>query len=80
MKVAIPSYVEVKIYYENDYEMCFLCGALCLSEYNQYSINRDEKYIDTDVYIEEMDNFQIFIDDLQKQLESHEDILIDYTI
>ena len=80
MKVAIPNYVEVKIYYENDYEMCFLCGALCLSEYSQYSINRDKKYIDTDVYIEEMDNFQIFIDDLQKQLESHEDILIDYTI
>ena len=80
MKVEIPSYVEVKLHYENDYEMCFLCGALCLSEYSQYSINRDKKYIYTEIDIEEVDNFQIFIVELKEELKSHEDILIDYTI
>ena len=80
MEVDIPSYFEVKLYYENDYEMCFLCGALCLSDYIQYSINRDNKYIYIEVGIDEVDNFQLFINDLQEQLENHSDILIDYTI
>lgn len=80
MEVDIPSYFEVKLYYENDYEMCFLCGALCLSDYRRYSINRNNKYIYIEVGIDEVDNFQLFIDDLQEQLENHSDILIDYTI
>lgn len=80
MKVEIPSYFEVKLHYESDYEMCFLCGALCLSEYSQYSIDRDKKYIYTEVDIEEVDNFQLFIDDLQEQLERNSDLVIDYTI
>ena len=80
MEVVIPSYVEVKIYYENDYEMCFLCGALSLTEYSQDLINREEKYIYIQIDIEEVNNFQFFIAELREQLERHEDILIDYTI
>ena len=80
MEVAIPSYVDVKIYYENDYEMCFLCGALSLTEYSQDLINREEKYIYIELGIDEVDSFQFFIAELQKQLERHGDILIDYTI
>lgn len=80
MQVQMPSYIEVKLHYENDYEMCFLCGALCLSECSQYSINKNEKYIYIEVGIEEVDNFQLFIDDLQEGLERNSDLFIDYTI
>ena len=81
MQVEIPSYVEVKIYYENDYEMCFLCGALCLSDYNQYKIDRQDKCFRIDLYTDEIETFEkTFVYDLKIQYETHSDLLIDYTI
>ena len=80
MKLEIPSYVKVRLHYENDYEMCFCVGALCLSDYNQYHIDNEKKYIDIVIYFDEMESFKDFMDDLKVQVENHSDILIDYTI
>ena len=80
MKIEIPSYVKVRLHYESDYEKCFLCGALCLSDYNQYHIDSEKKHIDIVIYFDEMEGFKDFMDDLKAQVENHSDILIDYTI
>lgn len=80
MEVAIPSYAEVRLHYESDYEKCFLAGALCLSDYNQYHIDSEKKHIDIDIYFDEMESFKNFVNDLKTQVECHYDILIDYTI
>lgn len=78
MQVIIPSFVEVKIKYQNDFEKCFLCGALCLSNFCQYHLDEENKKIILDIYLEEIEDFQLFLDELEKQNKNHSSLFIDY--
>lgn len=77
MIAVIPNYIEVKLHYETDYELCFLCGALCLSDYSQYRIYSDEKYISVEVYLDELESFNNFVKELKVQTETHYDLFVD---
>lgn len=75
MELWTPSVITCEINYQTPVEKAFILGALCLSEFNDYSDDEDLKVIFVEIPCEDATEFQTFYDDLEEQWQSNQQLL-----
>lgn len=79
MRVNMPNNFEVELVFQNQYEECFILGALAFSEYF-FDFAIEKNCVKVFVDLDYVDEFRAFVDKLEEEMAQVAERFIDYTI